>query len=106
VTAVARRDQLLDGRIDRGVFSADAASGQESNQEEGKGVPRQPSEGRRGEGIGNGAAISPLVSKKSVVSLFRTFQCRPWLTQLFFRPSRTGSGTSMNRGRPRAACCR
>ena len=39
MAAVARRDQLLDGRIDGGVFSADAASGEETKQEEGEAVP-------------------------------------------------------------------
>ncbi len=44
--AVARRHQLLNGRIDGGVFAADAGAGEEAKQREARQIPRQ--RGRRG----------------------------------------------------------
>src|SRR5262249_60258420 len=44
--AVARRYQLLDARIDGGVFAADAGAGEEAKQRKAREVPRQ--RGRRG----------------------------------------------------------
>ena len=44
--AHARGDQLLDGRVDRGVFAADARAGEEAEQREAPEIPRQ--RGRRG----------------------------------------------------------
>ena len=49
LTAVARRDQLLNGRIDGGIFAADAAAGEEAKQEEGEAVPGEPGQRRRDE---------------------------------------------------------
>ena len=49
LAAVARRDQFLDGRIDGGIFAADAAAGEETEQEEGEAVPGEPGQRRRDE---------------------------------------------------------
>ena len=47
--AIARRHQLLDGRIDRGVFAADAGAGEETKQRVARDIPRQRGGGGRGE---------------------------------------------------------
>ena len=44
--AHARRDQFLDGGIDRGIFAADAGAGEKAKQREAPEIPRQ--RGRRG----------------------------------------------------------
>ena len=47
LATIARRDQLLDGRIDGGIFAADAAAGEEAKNEEGEAVPGEPGQRRR-----------------------------------------------------------
>src|SRR5580765_3468481 len=47
--AVARRDQLVDHRIDRRVLAADAAAGQEAKHAEARKVPRKCAEPHAGE---------------------------------------------------------
>ena len=43
--AIARRHQLLDGRVDRGVFAADAGAGEETKQRVARNVPGQSGRG-------------------------------------------------------------
>ena len=47
--AIARRHQFLDGRIDRGVFAADAGAGEETKQRVARDIPGQRRRRRRGE---------------------------------------------------------
>jgi len=47
--AVARRHQFLDGRVDRGVFAADAGAGEESKQHVARNAPGESGRRRRGE---------------------------------------------------------
>ena len=47
LATIARRDQFLNGRIDGGIFAANAAAGEETKDEEREAVPGEPSQRRR-----------------------------------------------------------